>query len=136
MSDIFLSYKNEDKEKAQHIAKALEQHNYSVWWDVVIPPGQTFDEVIEAELKAAKCVVVLWSKKSVKSHWVRIEAHEGNKRRILVPVLIEEVQIPLAFSIIQAANLINWDGTLPNQQFDLLLGSVASKLGQITLPLI
>lgn len=57
MSDIFLSYKSEDKAKAQTLAGALEQHGYSVWWDVVIPPGLTFDEVIEKELNAAKCVV-------------------------------------------------------------------------------
>lgn len=73
---------------------------------------------------------VLWSKESVKSHWVKTEAYEGNRRRILVPVMIEDVVLPLAFRLIQAAKLIDWDGTLPNQQFDLLIGSVKRTLGQ------
>jgi len=134
MSDIFLSYKSEDRAKAQIIAKALESHRYSVWWDKVIPPGRTFDEVIEEELDAAKCMVVLWSKESVKSEWVRTEASEGKRRKILIPVLIEDVTLPLAFRLIEAAKLIDWDGTLPNPEFDLLLGSVSRMLGKVPAP--
>ena len=129
MSDIFLSYKSEDQAKAQIIAEALERNGYSVWWDRVIPPGRTFDEVIEEELDAAKCMVVLWSKESVKSEWVRTEASEGKRRKILIPVLIEDATPPLAFRLIEAAKLINWDGTVPNPEFDLLLGSVSRILG-------
>jgi len=59
MSDIFLSYKNDDRPKAKIIAEALEQYGYSVWWDRIIPPGKIFDEVITDALDAAKCVIVL-----------------------------------------------------------------------------
>ncbi len=130
MSDIFLSYKSEDRIKAQTIAKALESHGYSVWWDRIILPGQTFDEVIEEELSAANCIVVLWSKESVKSEWVRLEASEGKMRKILVPVLIEDVTPPFAFRLIEAAKLMNWDGVSPEYEFDLLIRSVGTILGQ------
>jgi formylglycine-generating enzyme required for sulfatase activity len=131
MSDIFLSYKSEDRAKAQIIAEALESNGYSVWWDRVIPPGRKFDDVIEEELAAAKCMVVLWSKESVKSDWVKTEASEGKRLKILIPVLIEDVTLPLAFSRIEAAKLIDWDGTLPHSEFDLLLGSVSRMLGNV-----
>jgi formylglycine-generating enzyme required for sulfatase activity len=134
MSDIFLSYKSEDRAKAQIIAEALESHGYSVWWDRVIPPGRTFDEVIEEELDAAKCMVALWSKESVKSEWVRTEASEGKRRKILIPVLIEDVTPPLAFRLIEAAKLIDWDGTIPNPEFDLLVGSVSRMLEKVPAP--
>jgi hypothetical protein len=87
MSDIFLSYKSEDQQRAKIIAEALEQNEYSVWWDEKIPPGKAYDEFIQEALDAAKCVVVLWSNESVKpkeGEWVRTEASEGNKRGILV----------------------------------------------------
>jgi hypothetical protein len=57
MSEIFLSYKSEDREKAQIIAEALERNGYTVWWDRIIPPGKTFTQVIEEEIDAANCVL-------------------------------------------------------------------------------
>ena len=130
MSEVFISYKSEDLPRAKIIAEALEQQGYSVWWDMTIPPGKTFDEVIEKALDSAKCIVVLWSRKSVLSDWVKEEASVAVKRRILLPVLIDDVKIPIGFKRIQAARLIDWQGTLPNPEFDLLLKSVTEIVGQ------
>jgi hypothetical protein len=130
MSEIFISYASEDRLRAKIIAEALEHQGYSVWWDVVIPPGKTFDEVIKEELDSTKCIIVLWSRKSVLSNWVKEESSEGVKRKILIPVLIDDVEIPLGFKRIQAAQLINWSGTLPNPEFGLLLKSVTELVGQ------
>lgn len=130
MSDIFLSYKSEDRTRAKIIAEIFEGHGYSVWWDRIIPPGKTFDQVIEEALDAAKCVVVLWSRDSVSSDWVKNEAREGAKRHILVPILIDNVKIPFEFGHIQAAQLIDWQGALPNPELDILLKSVGTILGK------
>jgi hypothetical protein len=79
VSDIFISYSKSDRAKARVLAKALESEGWSVWWDPKIPPGKTFDEVIEQALDAARCVMVLWSKKSVSSDWVKTEAAAGKR---------------------------------------------------------
>lgn len=131
MSDIFISYKSEDRPKAKIIAEALEENGNSVWWDRLIPPGKTFDQVIVEALSAAKCVIVLWSRESVSSDWVKNEAREGSQRHILVPILIEDVNIPFEFKHIQAARLVDWQGELPNPEFDLLLNSVAEIVGRL-----
>ncbi len=110
MSDIFLSYSRADRDTAEHIAHALEQHGWSVWWDRQIPAGKTFDAVIEEELRLAKCVVVVWSRNSVESNWVRTEADEGSKQGVLVPVTIDDSEPPFAFRRIQAASLVGWSG--------------------------
>ncbi|MDH3671763.1 MAG: TIR domain-containing protein, partial [Gammaproteobacteria bacterium] len=131
MSDIFISYANEDAGRAKVLAGSLEAQGWSVWWDPDIPAGSTFrDDVIEEALDQAKCVVVMWSRHSVGSRWVKTEAAEGAKRGILVPVLIEDVQIPLAFRRIQAENLINWDGTPTSQVFQKLLADIANVLSR------
>jgi hypothetical protein len=134
MSDIFISYAKEDRGKAKDIAEALKQQGLSVWWDRSIPPGKTFDAVIEDALDAANCVIVLWSKTSVSSKWVKIEASEGNRRGILIPVLIDDVKIPLAFRRIQAADLRDWEGKLPHPEFNNLLNAIAEILGRPVQP--
>jgi hypothetical protein len=67
----------------------------------------------------------------VSSRWVKTEAAEGAVRGILVPVLIDKVQIPLEFKRIEAADLSDWQGTSPHPEFDHLLKTVASILGGI-----
>jgi TIR domain-containing protein len=77
MPDIFLSYAREDEGRARMLAEALESRGWSVWWDRRIPHGQDFNAYIQQQLDAARCIVVLWSKASVASQFVRDEASEG-----------------------------------------------------------
>jgi len=72
--DVFLSYNREDQARAKLFADAFAAQGLSVWWDVGLRTGEAYDEVTETALRSAKAVVVLWSKKSVQSRWVRAEA--------------------------------------------------------------
>ena len=133
MSDIFVSYASADRDRARAIAQALTEHGWSVWWDRTIPPGKQFDEVIEEALDAARCVVVLWSKASVASTWVKTEAAEAMRRKILVPVLIEDVKIPLEFRRLQAADLSHWNGEKAHEELQKFFSSIDTNVGQGTL---
>ncbi|MDQ3820643.1 MAG: TIR domain-containing protein [Acidobacteriota bacterium] len=130
MADIFLSYANRDVDRIRLIVEVLEQQGWSVWWDYKIRIGRAFDQVIEEEITKAKCVIVLWSNESVKSDWVKTEADEGKRRRALVPVLIENVAIPLEFRRIETAKLYDWKGDLDHPELKLLLHAVAEVIGQ------
>ena len=110
MSDVFISYVNSDRARAAKLAEVLTARGWSVWWDRNIKAGQAFDEVIERELDTAKKVVVLWSRVSIASEWVKNEAAVAAQRRVLVPVLLDDVKIPLEFRRKQTADLIGWDG--------------------------
>jgi hypothetical protein len=129
MSDIFISYARADREKAELLANAFSQKGWSVWWDREIPPGKSYDEVIENALSSARCVIVLWSKDSVSSRWVKTEAAEGVARGILVPALIENVPIPLEFKRIEAADLSDWRGDTAHAEFEQLLRTIAGMVG-------
>jgi hypothetical protein len=74
---------------ARRFAEAFEREGLSVWWDATLNAGEAFDEVTEKALGEAKAVVVLWSKQSVASRWVRAEATQAHENRTLVPVMIE-----------------------------------------------
>ena len=127
--DIFVSYAREDRDRARLLAGALERRGWSVFWDTDILPGDSFREVIGEKLAAAGCVLVLWSSHSVDSRWVLDEAREGLERRVLVPVMSEEVDIPLGFGGQQTADLTNWRGDDEHPGFRQIVSAVAPRLG-------
>jgi len=129
MSDIFISYASEDRDTARQLAKALETHGWSVWWDRTIPAGRTFVEVIDEAMSKARCVVVAWSATSTKKNWVLEEAQDGLDRGILVPVFIEQVTPPRGFRRIQAADLSEWDGSVDAPAFRHFVNDLTGILG-------
>ncbi len=134
MSDIFISYARADNQQAALLAEQFIQNGWSVWWDREIPPGRSFDEVIEEALNAAKCVVVIWSRQSVASRWVKTEAAEGAARGVLVPVLMKGVKIPLEFKRIEAADLSDWRGNASHPEFTHLIRTIDSLLADAAKP--
>ncbi len=100
--DVFVSYAQSDRDRVRPLVAALENHGWNVWWDRRIAPGTAFDREIESALNAARCIVVVWSRASVESDWVRAEATEGRERGVLVPFIYDEVRPPLAFRLTQA----------------------------------
>ena len=125
MSDIFISYAREDRAKAELLANALTRRGWSVWWDRQIPPGKSYDQIIEEAINSAKCIIVLWSEESVSSDWVRVEAEEGRRRGILIPVSLEAVRVPLAFRHVQAADLTDWNGDDQDERLTDLLQAIS-----------
>jgi hypothetical protein len=118
MAEIFISYAREDRDKAKDLARALEERRWTIWWDREIAIGRSFDEVIEHELRACKCVIVLWTTHSVASRWVRGEARSAANRGSLVPILAEAVDLPLEFADLQTADLTNWQHISDHPEFE------------------
>lgn len=110
MPDIFLSYSREDQATARRFAQGLEREGFSVWWDVTLHSGEAYDQVTEKALREARAVVVLWSKASVDSRWVRAEATTADRNKTLVPVMIEDCLRPVMFELTHTADLSQWKG--------------------------
>lgn len=129
MNDIFISYDSEDRALAKRLALTLESQGWSVWWDRDIPYGQLYDEVIAEHLAAARCVIVIWTRHSVNSHWVRTEALEAFERNTLIPALMDaETKIPLQFKLVQTANLLDWQpDDVAHPEFAKLLAHIQEQ---------
>jgi hypothetical protein len=130
MTDVFISYANEDRDTAARLAAHLESIGWSVWWDRRIPAGRTWRAVLENALTEMRCMIVLWSRHSVESTWVAEEAEEARRLgKTLVPVLIERVEPPIGFRAIQAADLAHWDGSADDPTVQMLVADLRSLLG-------
>ncbi len=94
---VFVSYSREDLKAVKPIIAAIEAAGYLVWWDGTLSPGERFAISTDTALEHARAVVVLWSAKSIGSHWVHDEATRGRDRGCLVPLSIDGSKPPLGF---------------------------------------
>ena len=121
---VFLSYAREDTERVQQLVAALEADGVDVWWDIEIPLGKRFVDVIHQRLYACDYVVVVWSEHAVKSEWVHREASEGLQRNVLLPILFDAVELPFLFKDLHTSSFQNWDGDKSAQDYQNLLAAI------------
>jgi hypothetical protein len=78
LSDIFISYKSQEQDKAEQLAVALEKQGWSVWWDPHLRAGERFDDAIQRALSNAKCVIALLSRRFIESTYVWSDPVNGS----------------------------------------------------------
>ena len=98
-------------------------------FDVRISTGSFFDRTIQKELDIAKCVIVLWSRQSTQSQWVKEEAYYAAKLGKLFPVKIQDIEIPFGFSQFHTYSLVNWKHSPTDSIFLRLLSDLSKILG-------
>ena len=119
MSDVFVSYKAEDRPRVAPLVQALELNGLSVWWDTQIAAGSEWRSDIQRQLDEARCVIVVWSRRSVgpDGRFVRDEANRAQRRGTYLPIIIDEVEPPLGFGELQAISLDGWKGKRSDARF-------------------
>jgi adenylate cyclase len=130
MADVFVSYARADRARVAPLVAAIVAKGWSVWWDPNITPGQEFDDQIDAEIDAAKAVLVVWTPTSVASRWVRGEAREAADRGILVPVRFENARLPMDVRAIHTTDLDDWaedPASAPAREFLHALGAMIAR---------
>lgn len=134
MDQIFISYKREERETARLLAHALEEQGWTVWWDPKLRAGERFDDSIEKAITEAKCVIVLWSRLSTKSQYIKDEANLALKLGKLLPVAIDDTELPFRFQGVHTIQFEGWDGSIRCPGFQDLLKSVEALVGRDSIP--
>jgi hypothetical protein len=127
---LFISYSHQDKPVAMQVAEALSQRGYEVFWDTKIPAGKTFDTYIYDELEKTDAVIVLWSKHSVDSDYVKEEAEYAKKKSVLVPLSIDATEPPFGFARIQSTDISGWHGSTKDPRWQTVVDSIEAILGE------
>jgi hypothetical protein len=134
MADVFISYRSDRRNAAQHLARIVELNGYSVWFDYGLLSGRDFGPQIEREIRAAKAVIVLWCSLSRESRWVLEEAELAERLGTLTPAWLERVDPPLGFARADTIDLTRWDGAPRSHTLDRLLMEVAHRVGRDPVP--
>ena len=127
---MFISYKAERKNAAEHLRHILEAHGFSVWYDYQLKTGTDFDLQIMRELNAAKAVVVLWDTMSASSPWVKLEAMTALYNDTYVPVMIENCTLDTEFAKVQCEDLLRWSAEPAAYRPESLIETLEEKLGR------
>ncbi len=105
--DIFISYSQKDRAAAERLQAALEARRLKVWCDKRLAenPAADFIAQIDGAHARSKRVVVLWSRSSVASPWVRAESEMALMAEKILPLALEPLAvlvplIPLPFNIL------------------------------------
>src|SRR5215813_9281487 len=100
MSDVFISYARADHALAAALANDLKNQGFRVWWDAELVGSDDFYEVILQALHDAKAAIVIWTKTSTRSRFVRDEARFADHLNKLIAVKEARLtihQIPFGF---------------------------------------
>ncbi len=100
MSDVFISYSHADRTVAEALANDLKARGFRVWWDAELVSSDDFYEVILEALRQAKVAIVIWTKASAKSNFVRDEARFALHLKKLIATregTLDPLEIPFGF---------------------------------------
>src|SRR5688572_9736308 len=112
MPHIFISYARENTVAAKGLADLLDSEGFDVWWDPHLRVGQQFPDEIETAISDCQHVIVLWTKHSVASDWVRREAKQALRLRKLLPVKMDDCDLPREFRNLHTIHFNGWSGLL------------------------
>lgn len=126
---VFLSYAREDQAPARQVIALLESAGLTVWWDELLEGGVNYLPATEQALETASCVVVLWSRISVDSYWVRDEAQSGRERDCLVPLSLDGSLPPLGFRQFQVIDVSRWNGDPASAEAGRIRRAVLARCG-------
>jgi hypothetical protein len=123
VADVFVSYQRQDQARVKLVVQKLREAGLAVWWDQDIPPGAPWEGTIEAELHAAKAVIVAWSPAAVASDNVKAEARRARNAGKLIQIFVGLCEPPLFFGEHQGVDLVKWKGAASDPGFQTVVAA-------------
>lgn len=116
MPQIFISYSTRNKKRALKLADELKNRGVEVWfddWD--LPAGHKLLDSIYSGIKESDYFVLILTKNSVKSNYVKEELDIAKQEEIekgdtkIIPLLFEKCEIPIHLKTKKYINFRNFD---------------------------
>lgn len=128
VAEIFISYKRKSDEACRdRVIQILQRAGRSVWTDEQVLPGERYEDMIMRQAHSSRAVIVIWSRASIGSDWVKHEASVGSHNRCLVPISVDGSLPEGPLSSIQALHLV--DGAFDPATEAQLVAAVRNAIG-------
>ncbi len=124
---VFISYAHKDEEYAARLYASLRERNIPAWRDSRIDYGDEWPDVIEEHLKSSAAVILVMSRHSKLSKWVKRENHYADRKGLPVMPLLLSGEPWLEVETSQYADVKG--GRLPPEDFYRRLGELAGVEG-------
>jgi hypothetical protein len=128
MTDVFISYKREERDAITTMVERLRALKVDVWFDGQLSHRPGFDEEIAQRLQAARCVLVCWTPAAIASEWVRGEAALAHGDGKLVACFLEPTRLLPPFNLQQTEDLMRWAGQDDDPGWLRLLAAIGERL--------
>ncbi len=128
---VFISHSHKDKRFVEWLANSLAASGIDVWYDDwEIKVGDSILEKVNEGISQSDFLIVVLSKSSVNSRWVREELNAASAEMIekagikILPVLIEDVELPILLRHRKYADFRNDQHKAFKELLDVLLPPV------------
>ncbi|WTP11917.1 toll/interleukin-1 receptor domain-containing protein [Microbispora hainanensis] len=126
-----MSYSRRDSDFVDRLANQLVQHKVNIWldrWEIHV--GDSLLTKVQDAITGASALLVILSQASVESAWCQKEINGGlmrelgERRAILLPVLIEDCRVPIFLQEKAYADF--------RQDFDMGLRAILEAVARVT----
>lgn len=129
MTRIHIAHAMQDRATAEGLASLLREHGIEVsLYPREINPGESFHEQVEDAIQNSDRVLVLWSKASRESSYVRREAALAAASGKLLPVSLSGASPPDEFANLNTLELGAWSGERDDPRIQTLLDALLSNV--------
>ena len=136
---VFISYSHTDSMFVSHLVETLLKSGIDIWidrWKVKV--GDSIAQRISEGIETSDFLIVVLSRASVRSKWVREELNaaiikniEDEKRAFILPVLLEECKIPALLEHRKYANYKDNPVQALQELIDVIQTEVSRELKHI-----
>ena len=113
---VFISHSTRDQQLVIMLANLLTKFNIEVsvaeWYLI---PGERLDKKVFSEIEKSNCMVILLTKKGIRSNWVQQEIGYSMKSKIPIIPIVEKGVKPKELGSLQGKEYIEYDPSKPQQ---------------------
>jgi parallel beta-helix repeat protein len=132
MAEVFVSYARSDQDQVDILVEALSARGLDVFWDRQLIAGSEFSMELQQRIIDSGCTVVVWSRSSARSIWVRSEAGIAQGLGKLLAVTLDHATPPPPYDQLHSIDLTGWRGDGGHSGFLSLAKAVEDELGRTT----